>query len=282
MGEGEYSKMLPQTPAEILRTEMAQVYLQLRSLGIEDVSNFPLVDPPPREALVKAVQLLRRIGALDHCNVVTEVGKKISMMPIHPLYSYILFVAVEFKCMAEALTIVSMLSTETPFFFSHKNNAAPRGSRELLCQDGDHLSLLTIFSGWKRHAQPKIFASQHGLNHTALERALAIRTQLKELVQTSWCMPITSCGGEKNYVTVRRCLLKACFTHTARLDELNQTLYTTMISHQQAKLHPSSVLFQNQPPPLCVVFDELITTSKNYIRTVTAVDPAWLTELCPQ
>merc|ERR1711920_901259 len=118
---------------------------------------------------------------------------------------------------------------------------------------------------------------------TSLERALTIRNQLKELVQQNWgAKQISSCGGPKNWIVVRRALLKACFTQTARRDDVQQNTYTTLLTRQVAKLHPSSVLFQKRPPPVCIVFAELVTTTKNYLRMATEVDAAWLPELCPQ
>jgi len=71
--ELEFDKMPKQTPPEILRCDMSSVYLQLKSLGVENVSNFPLLDPPPQEALVKAAHFLCRIGALDKQNTLTDI-----------------------------------------------------------------------------------------------------------------------------------------------------------------------------------------------------------------
>lgn len=280
-----YFSLLPaMTPPEILRCELASIYLQLKTLGVANVAKFPLVDRPPQEALVKAAHFLCRIGALDRSSgELTEVGRKLSIMPIHPLYSYLLLISSEFECVAEALTIVAMISTETPFFISKKGTKEASGAtRPVLHEDGDHLSLLSIFTQWKKHPQPKSFAFQHDLNNAALKLASNIREQLKELVQRSWNMQISSCGGPKNWMVVRRCLLKACFTQTARLDEVSGNTYQTLLSRQEAKLHPSSILFKKRPLPQCVVYAELVTTSKNYLRTVTEVDPSWLTELCPQ
>mmetsp|Transcript_69078 Transcript_69078/g.202239 ORF Transcript_69078/g.202239 Transcript_69078/m.202239 type:complete len:711 (-) Transcript_69078:184-2316(-) len=282
--EPELGRMPAQTPAEILRCEMSSVYLQLKALGIEKIPSFPLVDKPPQEALVKAAHFLCRIGALDRADALTAVGQKLAALPIHPLYAFCLLVATEFECVAEVLSIVAMLSTEMPFFISTGagREVAP-ATRSLLHNDGDHLSLLNIFSKWKKHPDQRSFARQHALNQTALERAATIRTQLKELVQSAWgAERITSCGGEKNWSVVRRSLLKACFTQTARRDDVHQNAYMTLLSHQKAKLHPSSVLFRRWPPPSCVIYAELVTTTRNYLRIATEVDPLWLPELCPR
>lgn len=277
------AKMPAQTPAEILRCEMATVYLQLKALGVQKISEFPLVEKPPAEALVKAAHFLRRIGALDRNDTLTDIGHKLAPLPIHPLYAFCLYTAVEFQCIAEMLSIVAMLSTETSFFVAKKSNEIAKESKPLLHPDGDHLSLLSIFSKWSKAGSRQGFARQHALNHVALERAMSIRTQLKELIQTAWGVTqITSCGGPKHWEIVRRCLVKACFTQTARLDEVSQSTYHTLVTRQEARLHPSSVLFRRRPPPQCVVYAEIVTTTKSYLRTATEVDPAWLAELCPQ
>merc|ERR1712136_96573 len=90
------------------------------------------------------------------------------------------------------------------------------------------------------------------------ERTGAIRAQLKDLVKSAWQI-----------------------TQTARLDAVNQRMYTTMLSRQEAKLHPTCALVRKQLPPL-VVYTEMVTTTRNYLRTVTEVEPEWLLELCPQ
>ncbi len=48
---------------------------------------------------------------------------------------------------------------------------------------------------------------------------------------------------------------------------------------QQVFIHPSSVLCGRKPE--CVVFNELVATSKQYARVLTAIEAQWLTELCP-
>mmetsp|Transcript_92141 Transcript_92141/g.243540 ORF Transcript_92141/g.243540 Transcript_92141/m.243540 type:complete len:338 (+) Transcript_92141:1-1014(+) len=281
--ESDHAKMPQQTPAEILRCEMASVYLQLKALGVEKVASFPLVDRPPQEALVKAAQFLIRIGALNRDNSMSDTGRRLAVLPIPPLYAYCLLLSVEFECVSEMLSVVAMMSLDMPFLLSPqgKKDAAPL-SKSLQHQDGDHLTMLSIYSQWSKHSHQRSFAKQHSLNHSALEKAATIREQLKDLIKGSWGQQISSCGGPKHWVTVRRCLLKACFLQTARRDDINQTTYCTLLTRQAAKLHPTCVLFRRRPPPPCVVYGELVTTSKSYLRTVTEVDPSWLSELCPQ
>lgn len=59
--------------------------------------------------------------------------------------------------------------------------------------------------------------------------------------------------------------------------------YRTLRGLQPVHVHPSSVLFNTsiKKLPEYVVYAELLITSKQYMRNVSAVDGAWLTELFP-
>ena len=46
-------------------------------------------------------------------------------------------------------------------------------------------------------------------------------------------------------------------------------------------LHPSSALYGSGTTPDYIVYHELVMTTKEYMRTVTAVDPEWLAEMGP-
>ncbi|CAE7284327.1 DHX8 [Symbiodinium natans] len=265
--ESDYQKMPVQTPAEILRLEMASVYINLKALGISKIASFPLVDRPSREALEKAAHFLCRIGALDSRDALTDLGRKLAAVPVHPMYAYCLHVSLEFECVAEILSIVALMSADAQIFTTSKKQRAQQAKP--FHEDGDHLSLLSAFSQWRKEKKPKAYAAENSLSHSALEKAETIRKQLKERMQQAWHANISSCGGPKNWVVVKRCLLKGLFLQTAMRDEVNQTTYRTLLSRQEAKLHPSSVLHRRQPSPPCVVYSELVMTSKSYLRTVT-------------
>lgn len=49
---------------------------------------------------------------------------------------------------------------------------------------------------------------------------------------------------------------------------------------QSVQMHPSSVLFRTKPD--CVIFNELVRTTQNYVKNLTRIDPLWLAELAPQ
>ncbi|MFT3917628.1 MAG: ATP-dependent helicase C-terminal domain-containing protein [Anaeromyxobacteraceae bacterium] len=71
---------------EILREDLAETALALASLGLpsNNPAALPWLDPPPAPALEAAQALLRRLGALDAASAITEVGRRMLRLPVHP------------------------------------------------------------------------------------------------------------------------------------------------------------------------------------------------------
>ena len=61
------------TIPEIQRTNLSNVVLMLKSLGINDLINFDFMDPPPHECLALALEQLYALGALNHIGELTKV-----------------------------------------------------------------------------------------------------------------------------------------------------------------------------------------------------------------
>lgn len=49
----------------IYRSNLSSVILQLKKLGIDDLVHFDFMDPPAPETLMRALELLNYLGALD-------------------------------------------------------------------------------------------------------------------------------------------------------------------------------------------------------------------------
>ncbi|XVF79204.1 hypothetical protein PTKIN_Ptkin14bG0201700 [Pterospermum kingtungense] len=73
-----YTELDDHTPLEIRRIDLASVVLSLKRLGIHDLVNFDFIDPPPAEALQKALELLFDLGALNQLGGLTENGRKMA------------------------------------------------------------------------------------------------------------------------------------------------------------------------------------------------------------
>ncbi|CAI4048376.1 ATP-dependent RNA helicase ECM16 SKDI_13G2580 [Saccharomyces kudriavzevii IFO 1802] len=100
---------------EILRMPVESIVLQMKSMAIHNIVNFPFPTPPDRMALSKAVQLLQHLGALDDKEKISEDGKKMSLFPLSPRFSKMLLVSDEKACLPYIVAIVSVLSVGDPF-----------------------------------------------------------------------------------------------------------------------------------------------------------------------
>lgn len=75
------------TVPEIQRTNLGNVVLLLKSLGINDLIHFDFMDPPPHETLVLALEQLYALGALNHRGELTKLGRKMAEFPVDPMLS---------------------------------------------------------------------------------------------------------------------------------------------------------------------------------------------------
>jgi ATP-dependent helicase HrpB len=76
--------------AEILQADLSQLVLELARWGVQDPAQLAWPDPPPTASYQQARELLLRLGALDEEGRLTETGKKISQLPLHPRLSHML------------------------------------------------------------------------------------------------------------------------------------------------------------------------------------------------
>jgi len=73
------------TVPEIQRTNLGNVVLLLKSLGINDLIHFDFMDPPPHETLVLALEQLYALGALNALGELTKMGRKMAEFPVDPM-----------------------------------------------------------------------------------------------------------------------------------------------------------------------------------------------------
>ena len=67
--------------------------LNLKKLGIDDIVHFDYMDPPAPETLMRALEQLNYIGALDDDGDLTDIGRTMCELPTDPLLSKILLTA---------------------------------------------------------------------------------------------------------------------------------------------------------------------------------------------
>ena len=71
------NELMEDTYPEILRSNLASVVLTLKKLGISDLVHFDFMDPPAPETLMRALELLNDLGALDDEGELTKIGEMV-------------------------------------------------------------------------------------------------------------------------------------------------------------------------------------------------------------
>lgn len=108
--EAEQASRPKETPAEIRRIDLAGVVLELRAWGT-DPGSFQWFEAPPAGALASAEALLVRLGALDTTTrAITELGRAIVALPLHPRLGRLLLAAATAGCLREGAAIAALLS----------------------------------------------------------------------------------------------------------------------------------------------------------------------------
>ena len=269
------TEMMASSIPEIQRTNLGNVVLQLKAMGINDLLGFDFMDPPPIQTLVGAMEALFAQGALDDEGLLTRLGRKMAEFPLEPSLSKMLIVSYDLGCSDEILTIVAMLSVENPFY-RPKEKAAQADMKKAKFNhvDGDHITLLNIYEGWKASKFSNPWCFENFLQARAMRRAQDVRKQLVTIMDR-YKMDIVAAG--RNIIKVRKCIVAGFFTNAAKKDP--QDGYKTMVENQPVFIHPSSSLFNKNPE--WVIYHELVLTTKEYMRNVLTLDPKWLVELAP-
>jgi hypothetical protein len=89
---------------EIQRTNLGMVVLLLKSLGINNLIEFEFMDPPPGETLMRALELLYALGALNDKGELTKLGRRMAEFPVDPMLSKTIIASEEYSCTDEVST----------------------------------------------------------------------------------------------------------------------------------------------------------------------------------
>ncbi|KAG9328770.1 hypothetical protein JZ751_010758 [Albula glossodonta] len=232
-----------------------------------------------QKAISTAIEQLDLLGAIERKDdqvTLTPLGKKMASFPLEPRFAKTILLSPDFSCTEEVLTIVSILSVDSVLY----NPPARREEvqavrRKFISSEGDHMTLLNIYRAFKNVSGNKEWCRENFVNSRNMGLVAEVRSQLREICIK---LGITLESSRADTANVRRCLAHGLFMSAAELQP--DGTYTALDTHQPVAIHPSSVLFQAKPAYL--VFNELLHTSKCYMRDLCLVDADWLHEAAPE
>ena len=259
--EEAYEGLPEATVPEIQRSNLAPVILQLKALGIDNIARFDFLTPPPSELIVRALELLYALGALDdYAKLTRPLGTRMAELAVEPMMAKVLLTASNFGCLSEMLSIAAMTSLQGAVWFSHEGEkkATESARRRFAVEEGDHLTLLNVYQAFVTKGKKDTkWCRDNYLNHKSMVRAVSVRSQLKRYLErfginvdeslSANAMGV-SVGGPDKAEQIRRCLTTGFFSHAARMQPDGS--FQTVNGGEVLYAHPSSLMFVSLPSEL--------------------------------
>ncbi|CAH9071155.1 unnamed protein product [Cuscuta europaea] len=283
---------LDATVPEIQRSSLAGAVLYLKSLDLPDldVLNFDFLDPPLVESLEDALRQLYLNDAIDENGSITCLGRTMAELPLEPSLSRTLIEANHLGCLSQALTVAAMLSAETNLLLGPSRNTTEKKRKQAPSNLpdgsgwGDHIQLLQLYELWSQTDYSIDWCNENNLQVRGMMFVKNVRKQLTQIMQK---MPKESLvvqtsrrhkESEQDYKNLRKAL---CAGYANQLAErmIHHNGYRTLgFKSQLVQVHPSSVLKADDDGMLSnyVVYHELISTTRPYMRNVCAVEMQWV------
>lgn len=273
------TEMQDNTYPEILRSNLGTVVLQLKKLGIDDLVHFDFMDPPAPETLMRALELLNYLGALDDNGDLTPLGSMMAEFPLDPQLAKMVIASCDHNCSNEILSVTAMLSVPQVFLRPNEaRKAADEAKMKFAHIDGDHLTLLNVYHAYKQSHEDVQWCYDNFIQHRSLKSADNVRDQLTRIMDRfNLARRSTDFNSRDYYLNIRKALVAGFFMQVAHLERSGH--YLTVKDNQVVQLHPSTCLDHK---PEWVLYNEFVLTTKNYIRTCTDIKADWLVKLAPQ
>lgn len=274
------------TVPEIQRTNLSNVVLMLKSLGINDLLHFDFMDRPPAETLMRSLEHLYALGALNDRGELTKLGRKMAEFPVDPMMSKAIIASESAGCVADIITVVAMLSIGSSVFYRPKDKALHADNARLNFArggGGDFGTILRCYNTWKESDYSTQWCFENYVQPRLMNRASDIREQLEGLCERVEINPELTQGQDVDVIC--KTMAAGYFYHAAKLNPHHEKDYRTVKSQHTVYLHPSSVLSprkeEEKQLPSWVIYYELTFTTKEYMRMVAPIQGNWLIEIAP-
>ncbi|WP_438292648.1 ATP-dependent RNA helicase HrpA [Streptomyces sp. HUAS TT7] len=272
------------TDAEILRTNLASVILQMTAAGLGDIEKFPFIDPPDHRNIRDGVQLLQELGALDPSEKdpkkrLTQQGRKLSQLPVDPRLARMVLEADRNGCVREVMVIAAALSIQDPRERpSEKQAQADQQHARFKDETSDFLAFLNLWRYVREQQKERGSSSfrrmckQEYLNFLRIREWQDIYSQLRTVAKTMGIHLNEEDAPEQH---IHTSLLAGLLSHIG-LKDTDKNEYLGARSAKFA-IFPGSALFKKQPK--LVMSAELVETSRLWARVNAKVEPEWIEPL---
>ena len=256
--EEAYQHLEDATPSEIRRSNFAPIVLQLKALGVENIARFDFFCAPPSELVVRALELLYSLGALDdNANLTNPLGSSMAVLPLEPMLAKALLSAPSFDCLGEMLTIAAMMALQGQTWVEGSKKPFAIARRKFAAAEGDHITLLNVYQAFAtKGRQDAKWCAENFVSFRALSQAVKTRNQLRWHLERLGIAVQDNLnfkpgrgpphlGGPDKAEKIRRCLTTGFFAHAAKMTPDGS--FRTVNGGTVLWAHPSSLMFVSRP-----------------------------------
>ncbi|GGB95173.1 ATP-dependent RNA helicase [Marinobacterium zhoushanense] len=263
------------TDAEIRRTNLAAVILQMLQLRLGDITDFPFVDPPDSRFITDGFKLLEELGAVDARRQLTPVGRQLARLPVDPRIARMVIEAAQYDALNEVLIIASALSVQDPRERPHDKRQAADEKHKLYSDE--HSDFITLLNLWNLYEEQRAELSQsqlrnwcqkHFISYMRMREWRDVHRQLHLSIRE---LKLRENSEPAEYAPIHRALLAGLLSHIGNLLEKGEYLGAR---NRRFRIFPGSGLFKKSPK--WVMAAELIETSKLYGHQMAKIEPEWI------
>ncbi|MEV4915526.1 ATP-dependent RNA helicase HrpA [Streptomyces tirandamycinicus] len=287
------------TDAEILRTNLASVILQMTAAGLGDIEKFPFIDPPDHRNIRDGVQLLQELGALDPAQKdprkrLTQTGRRLAQLPVDPRLARMVLEADRNGCVREVMVIAAALSIQDPRERpADKQAQADQMHARFKDETSDFLAFLNLWRYVREQQKERGSSSfrrmckQEYLNFLRIREWQDIYSQLRTAAKQMGLRveePTADTGAPEQSVHVS--LLAGLLSHIGMKDAKDTAregakgpAKSEYLGARNARfaVFPGSALFRK--PPRFIMSAELVETSRLWARVNARIEPEWIEPL---
>ncbi len=281
--EEDHARREQSTLPEIHRIDLATVIPGLMAGGVEDVSAFSWYEAPESDLLEQALSQLERSGVIDATSGgLTELGRKLSRLPLDPRQGLVLLKAAEYGYL-EFFSIV-MASVQGRSLFLGRGQATVQFEDYVMV--GDSSDFLPIYRAW-RGAKEVNFdparCDQLGVRAVAAKEVKRTADQflrvMAQLVEDERCQ-----SGEPSGEEIARILLTGYSDQVARRLSAS-TLSSLVVGGRRGVLDKESVLAQKDFASSLFLVGGMTEVEGKEVQVrlnlATRIERQWLEELYP-
>ncbi|GAB4114193.1 MAG: ATP-dependent RNA helicase HrpA [Wenzhouxiangellaceae bacterium] len=296
------------TEPEILRTSLATVILRMLDMrlgrDVQDISDFPFIEPPPPAMISDGMQELLELKAIDERRGLTRSGRELARLPVDVRVARMLQAGQEFGCLHEMLAIAAVLSIQDP-----RERPLEQAARADEMQSGfvvEGSDFMTLYQLWLDYHERKQqlgssalrrWCEQHFISFMRMREWLDLRRQLLQQVRALGWQPqaptassaATGGAGEaarqdaRRHDAIHQALLAGMLSRVGLRDEPDASAANKkrkpMTTYSGARgrsfsIFPGSVLAGKAPR--WIIAAEVVETRRVYARNCAAIKPEWL------